>query len=258
MIKRVNFTGRKRIPRNRVEIEVYDGAPRQFAASIDISQYGFPADAEVVIEATCAGSTNICRFEFGNAGELKQPKDCLLAGLAGENVFFSLKVVDRTDEFGRILGIAENIRPIKAGKQTSTGRRGILPIERVPMGQELWRLDFKDQDVFLCVNEDVENLSERFGFDPLFFTTIYPGIIRTILYRGIGEQPDIDSDDDRWPVLWLNFGRRLHSAHSDPPAPDDVDQCEEWVEDVVEQFCRLHRLRQKYDEAGSVSWGDDE
>lgn len=258
MIKRVNFTGRKRIPRSRVEIEVYDGEPRQFAASIDIAQYGFPADAEIIIEATCAGSTNICRFGFGTAGKLEQPQDCLLNGLAGENVFFSLKVVDRTNKFGRILGLAENIRPIKAGKQTATGRRGILPIERVAMGQELWRLDFKEQDVFLCVNKDVGDLSERFGFDPLFFTTLYPGIIRTILHRGIGEQPDIDSDDDRWPVLWLNFGRRIHSSHLDPPPADDLVQCEEWVEDVVEQFCRLHQLKQKYVESGSIGWGDDE
>ena len=182
----------------------------------------------------------------------------MLAGLAGENVFFTLKVVDRTDKFGRILGIAENIRPIRAGKQTSTGRRGILPIERVALGEELWKLDFKEQDVFLYVNRDIDDLSERFGFDPLFFTTLYPGIIRTILHRAIGEQPDIDSEDDRWPVLWLNFGRRLHSTHTDPPVPDDIELCEEWVENVVDEFCKLHQLKLKYESCSDSQWGTDE
>lgn len=259
MIKRVNFPGRKRIPRSRVEIEVFDGEPRLFAAAIDIGQLDFPVDAEVIIEATCAGSSTVCRFVFGTAGEIQQPDETLLRGLAGENVFFSLKVVDRTDRFGRILGLAENIRPIRAGKQTATGRRGILPIERVALGDELWKLEFREQDVFLCVNKDVGRLSERFGFDPLFFTTLYPGIIRTILHQAIREQYDIDSEDDRWPVLWQNFGRRLHSAHLDPPSADDGEQCDEWVEDVVGEFCRLHQLRQKYLESSSNSdWGDDE
>ena len=38
MIKRVNFTGRRRIPRDRIDIEVHDGQPRTFDAKIDLEE----------------------------------------------------------------------------------------------------------------------------------------------------------------------------------------------------------------------------
>ena len=40
MIKRVNFTGRRRIPRDRVQIEVFDGQPRSFNAAINLEKIG--------------------------------------------------------------------------------------------------------------------------------------------------------------------------------------------------------------------------
>jgi hypothetical protein len=251
MIKRFNFTGRKRVPRKRVAIEVYDGKPRTFAAAIDLDGMGFLNSAEVKLEATCAGSNVVKRFDFGTVEKIVPPAGSQLEDLEGENVFFSLKVIDKSERFGRILGIAENIRPVHAGKQTATGRRGILPVEHAELGNELWRLDFKENDVFLLVNRNVSGVSERFGYDPLFFAVLYPNIIRTILHRAIEEQPDVDAQDDRWPVLWLNFGRKLQSEHAYPPPPDESEACDEWVEDVVSQFCNLYRLKAKYAEAGS-------
>jgi hypothetical protein len=79
------------------------------------------------------------------------------------------------------------------------------------------------------------------------------------LHRAIEQQPDLDSDDDRWPTLWVNFGRKLHSMHEDPPPHDDDEQCDEWVEDIVGEFCRNHKVKQKYlDCSAEGDWGDDE
>src|SRR5262245_5605835 len=115
MIKRVNFTGRRRIPRDRVDIVVYDGQPRTFDAAIDLDGFSFLQHAAVYLEATCAGSTVIKRFSFGEVGDIKPPRNRALVDLDGENVFYTLKVIDRTERFGRILGIAEHIRPQRAG-----------------------------------------------------------------------------------------------------------------------------------------------
>src|SRR5687768_3983176 len=124
MIKRVNFTGRRRIPRDRVDIEVLDGKPRTFDAALRLDDMGLPSAASVVLEATCAGSSVIERFEFGSVGDIRPPADRKLKELESENVFFTLKVIDRSEQVGQLLGMAEHIRPERAGKQTATGRQG--------------------------------------------------------------------------------------------------------------------------------------
>jgi hypothetical protein len=247
MIQRINSLGRKRIPQACVVIEVFDGDPRTFDAEIDLSNYNLPAEAFVVIEATSAGLSTVQRFECGQIGKLVLPRNSRLDQLTGQNVFFSLKVIDRSEKVGRLLGVAENIRPEKSGDQTVSGRKGILPVERRPLGQQLWKLHFCEHDVFLFVNEDIPHLSESVRSDPVFYSLIYPGIVRQILIRAISESGDPEAQDDTWRTLWLSFARKIHPAHSNPPLKeDDPDEVDEWIEEVVDSFCDLHQLKQKY------------
>jgi hypothetical protein len=247
MIKRVNFTGRRRIPRNRVDIAVYDGQPRTFDASIDLSGLSLLSQAVVNLEATCAGSTMVERFEFGDVSNVSPPRNRKIAELEGENLFFTLKIVDRSEQFGRIVGIAEHIRPERAGKQTVTGRRGILPIEPSDLGQQLWQLEFREHDVFLLVNKDAPGLIDRVHSDPLFYAAVYPAIVRRVLKEAIAQNVEPDEQDDRWPVMWLRFGKNLHPEKEDPPRSDDPEEdVDNWVEQIVDNFCNSHSLRDKY------------
>ena len=143
MIKRVNFTGRKRIAKNRVQLEVDGGPPRRFTARFDLTDTKFPAEAAVVLEAMSAGSNVVERIECGSFGTLQPTLSRTLRDVEGENIFFNLKVIDRTERTGRILGIAERLRPENVGPAVPAGRRGILPIEPADLKQELWKLDFK-------------------------------------------------------------------------------------------------------------------
>jgi hypothetical protein len=247
MIKRVNFTGRRRLPRDRIDIEVFDGIPRRFAAAIDLSEMELPEDAGVFVEATCAGSTVIQRFGFGTVGKLKPEAPCLLTDIEGENVFFSIKVVDHSEKFGRLLRVAENVRPQRAGKQTAAGRRGILPIEPVDLGQELWQLEFREHDVFLLVNRQLPDFVDYVRSDPAFHAVVYPEIVRQILTKAIHENAEADEDDDRWPVMWSRFGRSLHPMRE--PAPDEnegIEVVEDWVSGVVRAFCAAHSLKDRF------------
>lgn len=253
MIKRVNSTGRRRIARDRVTIEVFDDNPRSFNALIDLAGFDAPQDAAVVLEATCAGSSTISRFEWGTVGALAPPEQRVLRDLHGENVFFSLKVIDRSEKFGRLLGLAENIRPLKGGAKTATGRKGILPVEKADLGDDLWRLEFRTEDVFLLVNERIPDLADRVKFDAAVYSLIYPSVIREVLARAFDEQRDWDEDDERWPTLWLRFAHRLHPEQEPPPEDDDAKQ--EWIADVVSAFCREHSLREKFCQAaGGQAW----
>lgn len=253
MIKRVNSTGRRRIGSDHVTIEVQDGQPRTFDATINLKHFDAPADAAVVLEATCAGSNTICRFEWGTIGEIVPPANRALRDLHGENVFFSLKVIDRSEQLGRLLGLAENIRPIKAGSKTATGRRGILPVEKSDLGDDLWKLEYRLEDVFLLVNQRIPGLADRVRFDATIYALIYPTIIREVLHRSFDEQSDEEEDSERWPTLWLKFGRRLHPEGTSPPNAENEDDRDEWVEDIVSAFCREHTLRDKFMQAAGTN-----
>ncbi|MBS0266910.1 MAG: hypothetical protein JSS02_33595 [Planctomycetes bacterium] len=250
MIKRVNSTGRRRIAGSRVTIAVHDATPRTFEARIDLQDFAAPADAAVILEATCAGSNTILRFECGPLGTLGAPVTGELRDLHGKHVFFSLKVIDRSERFGRILGVAHNIRPLQGGNQTAVGRRGILPIEAQELGAALWKLEFRNEDVFLLVNQTIPGLADRMRYDPTVYALIYPAIIREILRRALsetaGDEGDDDGADDRWPQLWLRFAQRLHPERLASPPDDDGDEQDEWIEAVAEAFCREHDLRESF------------
>jgi len=250
MITRVNSLGRKRIPQSCVSIEVLDGSPRTFTAGINLPKQGWPDWAHVVMEATAAGSTTVQRFECGTVGHLIPPLNAPLSDLRGQNVFFALKIIDRREQIGRLLGIAENIRPEKAGNQTISGRKGILPVERKALGQQLWLLEYGEHDVFLVINSEVPGLSETVRSDPVFYSLIYPQIIRQILAKAIGNSGDPDADDDTWSTLWLSFARKLHPTHENPPDPDEAEEVDEWIEAVVTAFCDEHKLRDRYVSSG--------
>jgi hypothetical protein len=190
---------------------------------------------------------------------IQPPVNRSLVEVEGENVFFTLKVVDRMKLLGRILGIAEHIRPQRAGKQTAAGRRGILPIEPADLGQELWRLAFREQDVFLLVNKAVAGLVDRAHSDPVFYTAVYPQVVRHVLAHAIAENVDVDEEDDeRWPIQWLRFGKNLHPSKEKPPKVDDTEEeREEWIETVVEAFCDTHAFKDKYQSAVQAGNGGE-
>lgn len=247
MIKRVNFTGRKRISRKYVNIEVFESTPLTFDARIALADLNLPAYASVFLEATCAGSNAVQRFDFGNVEAIKPHSSLKLTEVEGDNVYFTLKVIDTTNRFGRILGIAENIRPERAGDQTVTGRRGILPIEECDLKQELWKLEFRQPDVILLVNEKVPGLVDRMCSDPTLYSAVYPIVVRTVLARAIKEGGDVEDDDESWQKMWLAFGRELHPERIAPPESDDDPVIvDEWVDEIVGTFCENHRLKDKF------------
>jgi hypothetical protein len=146
--------------------------------------------------------------------------------------------------------MAEHIRPELAGKQTATGRKGILPIDAREMGQELWQLDLDGPDAVLFVNKDVPALKDMARTDPFFYAVVYPQVVRQVLTKAILTGGDIDDvDDDRWQNLWLRFGQGLHSAKQKPPTKDELQDNEygdDWIEDVVEAFCSMHQMKEKF------------
>lgn len=255
MIKHVNFTGRKRIPRACIDIVVHDGSPRTFDASVDLQSTRMPPAARLYLEATCAGSSVVQRFPFGTVEKPVLPPRRALDEVDGEKVFFALKVVDESQWIGRILGLAENIQPKQAEKSPETGRRGILPILPKHLGQELWKVEFEEHEVCLFVNEDIPNIKDRTRWDPLLQAAIYPAAVRMILTEAIARGAGEDDDDDRWPNRWVKFARSIHPEGSRPPELE-ADQ-EEWIDEVVGAFAAKHELADHFRTRLQQLEGDD-
>lgn len=255
MIKRVNSTGRRRIPQQNVQIEVLDGDPRSFTAAIDLSAFSAPNDAKLVLEATCAGSSQVLRFEWGTVAKPAPPPNRFLPGLTGQHVLFTLKIIDGSDPFRRLLGVAEHIRPVRGGKKTATGRQGILAVELSgDLGDEPWGLEYRTADVFLLINEKLPFLRDQLRADPLVCLLIYPQVVRQILKQALSDGAEDDSPD-AWQARWLGFARQLHPEGSAVPQHEDADEQDEWIRAVVNQFCRQHELLERLiRRAGEAGW----
>jgi len=249
MIKRVNFTGRRRIPQRHAKIEIPDGKPPTFNAAIDLDGMQMPSKAKVFLEAISVGSTLVRRFDFGTVGAIEVPKDRSLDGFDPDHVLFALKVVDQSERIGRILGAAQNIRPERIGNDEPSESKGILPIvESDELGQQLWDLDFREHFVCLRVNKNIPGLKDRAHWDSTVYSLVYPAVVREVLRKAIEWGAEYDEQSDHWAVLWLRFGRDLHPTKESPPTfagPSDED-VDGWIEEVVQAFCDRHALKDIY------------
>jgi hypothetical protein len=255
MIKHVNFTGRRRIPRTCIDVVVHEGSPRTFDATLNLKTTRMPPEAKVYLEAMCAGSSVVQRFSFGTVASPKTPSRRQLDEIDGERVFFALKVVDEAQWVGRILGLAEHIQPRQADRSPETGRRGILPIVPKSLGQELWKIEFEEHEVILCVSENVPNIKERIRRDALLQAAIYPAAVRIVVAETLAQSDGNDDETDRWPCRWVQFARGLHPDGLRPP-DQEIDRTE-WIDDVVAAFAAKHSLADHLVASMRKSDGDD-
>ena len=110
-VRRLNYTGRKRIAQHDVAIEVDRTVdPSQFVAAVDLGSYGFPPNAELVLEASV--DWTVMRFELGTIGAPARDMRGPLTDFDGvEGLRFAVKVLGADDEVGLILGEASGVTP---------------------------------------------------------------------------------------------------------------------------------------------------
>lgn len=237
MIRRFNFTGRRRITRDRISITltVKNGRAENFKATLDMEDLDGPEfeNARVLVDA--CHRIDVKRYDFGAVKNLIHPntdldflKDC------GENLRFRVLVVDPSSR--RILASAEKIRPMRVGG------RPLLDVYFVDLGQRAWKLEFVgDGAPRLLVNKCIPKHFPT--SQPEFITYILPAVLQQILSHIIfvDEIGDIEEDDTDWRNEWLDFAK-LYSREEVPILDKedehfDEDEVESWIEDVVEDFC---------------------
>lgn len=238
MIRRINST-------NRIALDASDIIFTLGGASGDELQVvGWNADAktvpargEVVVEAYTGGSPQVLRFPWGTWAEPSPPADRSLSGLGASAFLFDFKVVEPGS--GRLLAAAWGLRSASRDGGGSASSEPLLEVNRRgDMGQLLWALEFRQDTVWLNVNNQLRDIDSVVR-GPLFRALVFPAIIREVLAaamrRGAGDE------DEGWARNWIRWARCLEPLTPDveagegdgPLSPEQSD----WIDRVVRAFC---------------------
>jgi hypothetical protein len=235
MKRRINFTGRKKIPSEDIRIqfgEVTPDAAATFSAEFTLPA-GLPDTAKVYVEPYHGSSS--MRFDFGTVGSRKTPSNLRLTELdRSPDVLFRVKVVDEREEVGKIVAAANRIRPADG----QPAKKSLLPLVSTDLGEDIWRVLTGGPPV-LQINNRIPGLRDRLMTDPILQGAIYPHALRIVLTDVLGN--DEYDDDMKWVEDWKTFATELKGEELPEAVADEEGTSEliELVDDLAYRFCQI-------------------
>jgi len=235
---RLNYTGRKRIAQDRVKLRVrqVDGAPVLDVVQIDLQNLGLPGSATLLVEAY--RRSRYIRCPAGTVASPTLPSGVTLGEFeAAESPLFRVKVVSPEGDAGKLLAVADQLRPVIEDEGPQASLLSVAPAE---LGQQLWRLDLSDDHPQLLVNRAIGDW-RNFAAMPLFSALILPEALRQVIEWVVQEPSDLDEEDTPR-AQWVRF---LADALGYDPREADLSESEEkktFINDAVRQFCSQHRF----------------
>jgi hypothetical protein len=242
--RRINYTGRKRIPQSAVAVSMLpllpNEAPRA-TASFELGPMEFPPSSSIVLEAYQRSQG--MRFELGTIEHPAIPQEFQLDEIdPGESVLFRLKVVESDEQTGRILGAVNRIRP--DSRATPDGRRRLFPVEQLDLGQEAWRVRITAAGPVLQLHFGLPQMIAQLQSDPLVQGLILPIALRQVLQVLADGSANDEADEESWRDDWLRYCKESLKLEDDPADLND-EQREEWVDDGASRFARSLKLVDK-------------
>lgn len=236
--RRINFTGRKRIRREEVDIRLLDtrpGEPLHAKAKLSLEGYGFPPSATVAIEAYYR-STGM-RFGCGTIGNPAIPETLVLDQIDQRgNLLFRVKVVDTESDNGRILGSAERISP--SNDDDEEGRRALFPVLYRSLGEEVWKVDVSyEERPALVLNREIPGIRHRLRSDAMLQGLLFPAAFRFVMEALARDDDEGDDEEEGWRAEWLQFCSERLGIEEPPPRRASQEQSE-WIDYAVQCFCK--------------------
>ena len=248
MIRRFNYTGRIKIPRNRIDIALFkDNEGKYFRAKLNLEGLKFPDEARVFIEPNYKGVYQ--RFDFGTVANFKEPSGTRLNELPEtELAFFDISVVDESNETGLLLGKAKGI-PVSTDN-ISNNRIPLLHVNPTDLRNQFWKLTFDSTDdsrPILEINNRIPELTQLAKDDIKFISLVYPTAFRGVLLK-ILEIGEFDVEEDHWIAQWLKFIDKVLGIKNLPSTDNEdnslTSEQEEWVDECVNEYCKKFQLFQ--------------
>lgn len=242
-IRRLNFTGRKRIRQVDARITIrLDAHPQRFDAELRLEGYELPRSALVFVEAY--RQTSWMRYRFGTVGEVHPQDEPSLSEFGtSEGVLFRVRVTSAASLRGLLLAEADKIRPHRADRDEGQ-RFPLLPARPdESLDAEICRIDFDDSPLLLINARvgDWQSLTQ----DPTFQALVLPAVLREVLTRILHIESYFELDDDDWRSQWLRFAGSLPGV-SVPPREQERDRFDDWIDDAVASFARKFQTMNRF------------
>lgn len=245
MIRKLNFTGRKKINKSSVNIEIVsENDQRFFNAEIDLAEFDLPGNAHVYVEAYHRSGYR--RYNFGTIADRHKPRDRSLSGFLETAIpLFRVKVVDKSNRIGKILAAADKIRPRKVNGK-ALDEKSLLWIVYEDIGESAWILDLEGDWPELRLNNKLPDVTQLAVNDPRFLLLVYPEIFRQVLKRIvlIDKQFETSIEDD-WHSEWLKMAFSLPTFDKISEEDTQAD-IERWIDQAVDAFCKKNRFLETF------------
>lgn len=242
-VKRINYTGRVKLTRENANIVIHpprsSEEPATFEAILDLTRL-LPvyADARVFVEAY--HRTTRQRFDYGTVAATKEPTleaRNLNAFADWRLVHFRVRVSDVTKSAGRILALADRIKPQGLEDQEEAD---LVRFCDADLDGRLWDMDFDDNGPIVQIEREAGGAQEV-GRSDQFRASVYPEILRRTLQRALIEDEAAWDDDEHWLSKWYE-GFLKAKLNMPAPPTESVATKSEWIEQAVICFARRFRL----------------
>lgn len=251
MIRRFNYTARKRIKNKDVSIALDDSTnPVSFnAVHFDLAPYALEPAARVFVEVY--RGTSFMRFDFGTVQKVVPPEDRRLSEIEGGRFSrFRVKIVD--DDTGRLLASTATLSPDKPRQNEA---EPLLHLHQTDLVNQIWKLHFDGESVVLQLNGRIEGIDRIAKNDPGFRSLVFPAVVREVLTYVIFVRKEEDADDDEessW-SKWLKFVSTFYPEEYPGPCTEKDESRQEefleWIDGAVEAFCSKQEWKKLYQTA---------
>jgi hypothetical protein len=243
MIRRINHTGRKRIGRSQVRVEVDDRTqPATFAAHLALDPKNYPGDAKVVVEAYRGSGGHWSAYDWGRVAALRKPATATLAGFETvDGLLFRVRVVS-TREPHKIVAEADQLPFVRIGEEPTT-HKWLIDVKSADLGDLVWEVDLDAEPPLLLINKALGNW-KAVTHDRTFRALVLPEVFRSILVELLlVQQWSEDAESEDWRARWLRFSRKLAPGFSEPLVEEER---REFIEAAVAALARQLRAREEF------------
>lgn len=257
MVRKFNYTNRIGLKKPRPKVRLYGelGDIQTFSVDMNFTNYNFPEDARVYVEAYKSRPPTYRRYDFGTIKEPTQRGPQTLPEFQGtDGMLFRVKVVSTVEDErgdGILLGEADQIRPKSPGDDEQN-RTSLLWICSDDIGERLWKLSFDDKIPKLIVSNKLSKSERRLLVKKNeFIVFAYPTIIESVLTEILIEgDDDIDfTDGTDWKSLWMKYICKVLGCPKPPKIdPYDASEFKEWIDEVVLAFCKANKINECFNE----------